>query len=307
MGSASLIGKLPSQPDFVRLNCDEAAVRFDQWLVRAVEVLHGVRLVVPPRVYHFVLREPGGQALFAGVLTASQDQIGRRFPVATFVPCVGAPGRRGLTDALDSAGPPLAAMHELAMELPVLRPDEAAERLAAIPEPGSAVLPGADSAGLRRAHDVTLAETFLRGTLGDSPEAWSYALSTFAQALRMSGAASVGAAPLVLRCPSRGVGDVVAWLSLGDALVGQGDAVVGALWDAGQPTDALLCIGDIAPSLLRFACDPSSQAHNLWPLTTQVPEALAAAHGALGPMVAAQTRAGATLPALWAAQGELGR
>lgn len=81
----SLFGKLPIALDFVRLNHDfPESILLDRWMQTGVQRLSARGLHWPAEPISFVLAAREMQHALLGVVTASRDRAGRRFPVAIY-------------------------------------------------------------------------------------------------------------------------------------------------------------------------------------------------------------------------------
>ena len=83
--SIGFLGKIPTQPDFVRQNIGERiGAEFDPWLVKSAQNLLLSKSEWPEGAVRFVFSAPQSDAVVVGALGKSQDQVGRTFPLAIY-------------------------------------------------------------------------------------------------------------------------------------------------------------------------------------------------------------------------------
>lgn len=292
-----LVGKIPSKGDFVRENVDEALNELDQWLQSAVAELHLAQRELPMLIARFVMRLPATRKVVTGVIAPSQDQHGRRFPLAM-----------ACQVPLEAAGPVLPAvpavldawfqgLEDLVRELPALSFDEVRGALAGLAPPPPEAFGRLAQQVLARVRDEPV-WPFLERTLGPwQPGVYCYALSTLcAAATALSGRQDGTASGPSVPCPGASDADAAMWLYLAQRLTPLEEGLSAAIWVAESTSSLLLSWGRAPEQALRFWVDPNTTANQLWPMCTDVQSARDAAVSAVGSMLEAQrTKAHTTI------------
>ncbi|HEX4352525.1 MAG TPA: type VI secretion system-associated protein TagF, partial [Polyangiales bacterium] len=187
--AAGLLGKIPSQPDFIREACSgELPDALDRWLVEAAPLLHELDAIEKLPVARFCHASARSNRALIGVLGPSRDSAGRDFPVALFRE-LSLPPRARIAELLDAYDGFLEEAQALYSELPSLSSAEVRERLRELPDPERerAPLPLMAAAALARLFESEL------------PGMPYYALGTFASAFLEADAER----ELALACPIR--------------------------------------------------------------------------------------------------------
>jgi type VI secretion system protein ImpM len=291
---AGFFGKIPAHGDFVRANVgDPLAQRFTRWLEEASEACHRARVALTRDPILFAFRPAGEGRALVGALRASQDRVGRAFPLAVFV---AAQGRlvEGAFPALPFACEGfLAAAREALREDPP-GPAALAERVARLRGPGAeeearAEISAADAAA-RPARDG-LPRLFPEGRGGGKP----YAFHTFLAACAPLRGREPPRAETVLDCPVADGADAWGWLELARRALAW-PATPSWFERPGTPGRLLLSLGAPPPVVLTTLGEPRRDSPKVWPLETAVASAALAARKALGASrVAALEGEGATL------------
>lgn len=276
LSPTSLLGKVPRRGDFVHHNPTAASKELDLWIQAAVGEMHRLQQVFPPRIARLAMALPHSGHLALGVIAPSQDQVGRRYPV-TLVNTAPLPPAGVLLD-LPTLEAFYAQREALIRELPALPYEELLDRLSTMPPPTTA----------QDTWDEPMsADAFLQATLGTQDKAeQSYALSTFcaaATAHRHTPAAAGVAVPVTANTAA----ESWAWLNLAQRFAHVGRGLSAVLWDSPGPGTMLLCWGPPPVLALCFWATGGPDTNQLWPLTTQVPEARADASAALGRLLVA--------------------
>lgn len=279
-GAPGLFGKLPSAGDFVRLRAGDAAgSALARWLEEGTEAAAhgGARLGAAP--VRFLFRPAGGTRGLLGVLAGSGDRVGRRFPLALFVPVEGLTLAAAFPALPAAARPFLEGCEALLAEAGALSISDLSARLPPPPAAGDLareVTSGPRAAAAAPAHEV------LNRLFGDrAAEQAAYAFHCLRSACQpVRGREPVGAA-VVLDCPVQEDIDRFLWLELARRALGWGVAP-NFFWADGPAARLLLALGTPPPSILPALWDPARRDGKLWPLTTAAPAAVAAARKALG-------------------------
>jgi type VI secretion system protein ImpM len=276
----TLLGKLPDEGDFVRLgNVDANAIAIHGWLQEAVESNRGE---IPNTPVRFIARYPGSDTTTVGAWHASQDRVGREFPLAIFAaldtdlhgvpfacwPTIARPFLDG-ADALLSAAA-LVPKETLTEELRRLEPPHASAAPAAWLECKAAME--------RLSCDEFFARVF-RARRDGQPY---YALQTLRAACAPLRNAPPEIARLTVDCPITNGNDTVVWLHLLHELLKWDGEAPGIFW-TGKHERLLTTLGPPPPKLMsRFSGD-EGDLKSLWPLWTDSPEALQAARDCAAP------------------------
>ncbi len=270
-----LLGKAPCQADFIRLNASsEGASHFHRWLEEGMALVlqAGARLPAVPTC--FVFTTPGGRSALVGSLVASEDRVGRRFPLAVFAEVEARTLASRFPWVALAYQPLLAAAGEFLAEAGSLDWPRLQARLGALPVPDERWLAEAE-----RLHQRALAESrgsVLWEAIGQEPEALPcYAVRTFLAACAGAREREPLRAHAILDCPLPPGGEPGPWLELACRLLRWREHPPSFFWSQGSRL--LLCLGPALPSLLPFLADPARSGERLWPLRTSAPDALAAA------------------------------
>ncbi len=276
----SLLGKLPAQADFIRVNAGSPLLgAFDRWLHESAEAVRGTGLPILRGPVHILFRAPGLPSVLLGTLVPSQDRVGRDFPLALVaaVPAVEAARRLSIVPA--AYAPFFAASEDLLQEGRRLPAPEVARRMADLPLPDDA-----SSAEqtlrvvLRRAQvGEWIARVFPSGLAGQH----FYGFGTVLRAcepLRQRESEALG---VTLDCPVRAATDRWVWLELARRLLAWSEAPPALLWTDVPEPRLLVSLGPTPTSMLRYLATREPEATRLWPLTTERPEAIESARLAL--------------------------
>lgn len=271
--SAALLGKLPCQADFVREGFRGAASDvLDAFLVQATPLLHQTAGVPSlPRVWFCQCLPKQAQGLL-GVCAPSCDAAGRDFPVVIARAFDRAQWRPRLGEVFWSFNEFLSDADLLLDRLPDLTISDVRGELSALS--AEQVEPGQGSPPPAAAFDRTFA--------GDGA-VQSYALYAFASAF------AAGQPGLTLDCPANDAPLARLWLELA-ARVSEATGTTTCTMYAPKTGRLLISVNGWTPSLLRALGDPSFEGDQLWPLTTQLPEARDNARAALQETAPALTR-----------------
>lgn len=277
-----LFGKIPAQGDFFRHNVGDPAVQaLVAWLQDAIEPVYRARLALPPSA-RFLFRAPDAASVLVGALAASQDRVGRAFPLCAFAavpaaelaaryPAVPLAWRRFLDAAAE-------------LVLGVAGKDGAAlaAAAAALPVPGPAEVEDAEAA-LRREAAAARGDDLARRLFGDLPAgALAYALATFGTAVKPVRGREPARAAVALDCPAERDVDRWAWLELARRSLGW-LAPPSFFWTEGEGARVVVALGGAPAGLLAHLCDPSRPGAKVWPLRTAQPGAIEAARKGLSP------------------------
>jgi type VI secretion system protein ImpM len=277
--SAALVGKLPTEPDFVRLGGRSACIEvFDAWLVHAAAPLCAAASVGSLRNLAFCFCLPKHSRALVGVLEPSQDSRGREFPVAVLLECNLEHWRTRLGELWQSAEPFRSAAQALILELGESSTSDIREQLSELPGLPTPEVSSYEDARLTSGEN---AGAFLRRTIGSSAaHNLFYAVSTLEAAF----AEPKPAAGLAIDCPVRDANDTATWLQLASQLSLQSKLVPSALFSA-EPARLVISAETPLPQLLRALVEPGPAREQLWPLTASDPTALEHARATLSPIV----------------------
>ncbi len=302
---AGFLGKIPSQPDFVRQSLADAVVNdFDAWLVKSAQNVALVKAELPEACVRFLFSAPGRDGVVIGALRRSRDQVGRSFPLAIYtvvaspllatrfqaVPLAYAEHLERCEAILERADTlTLDALREAVAEL-AMQPLDADFALQQASTRTSAVLASSRGADLAaRSFGVETAAKFSYGM---------FTFRTATDALRRDVPAS-NALPTVLDCPIAIDVDLLAWLDLARRSLPRDAGVPSFVWLEEPQQRLLLTLGFASDQLLHFLADPKHRSARLWPLATQSIEAIARAQAELGPSLASAEAQARSIDELW--------
>lgn len=275
------LGKIPARGDFVRQHIGERiSTELEQWLQKSAQNLFQARSELPAQHVRFVYTANGSDSAAIGVLTKSQDQVGRTFPLAIFttlplpeamsrlpsLPASYAPFFQAADSVLDSAsGLTLEALRDAVLAL----------------TPGSED-PVAAAERTARALRDTDALALLRLLFGVEPaDGMYYGLYTFCSATSVVRSNPPPSAATVLDCPCGVEPGLAAWLELARRRLEWRQFCPSFLWNDGPDARLLLALGAASDQLLQFFVDPGHQSARLWPLWSQRMDAIARARASL--------------------------
>jgi type VI secretion system protein ImpM len=272
MTEAALFGKIPTQGDFVRLNASTpAALAFDAFLQESLEALRRAGGELVPEPVRFAFFDGGSKSGIFGVFAPSQDSVGRSYPLSVFAPLVDA---TGVAEVPFAARAFLDASADLIAAGTTLSGPDLCARARALEVPAV----GGQGTSRRALHDV--GAVWLWQTLfPDAPaESAAYALRTLKTACDQVKGKPPSAPGLVLDCPAPNLHAALLWLALVDGRLGWRNAGAPSFfWSASGGGRMLIALGPPPAALLSFLARPDSPSNKLWPLSTAVASARAAA------------------------------
>jgi type VI secretion system protein ImpM len=280
MTELGLFGKIPAKGDFVRHNVQSPGARaFESWVSESYDALRGAngeQIQHPVRV---VFAPPGTGELLIGIMTPSEDQVGRKFPLVVFAHLSGQDLAESFSVLPLVWGPFLESAVRLGQQAATLELEHVRHGLATL------VLPGpVEEARCRdmaeRALGAPLSDE-IHGRLFDGREAL-YAYNTFLTACETSrNDLSRGGPATVLDCPIRVDVDLFYWLELSRRVFGAA-AYPAYFWVEDPAPRLLLSLGPAPMQMLQFLSTPGLEHQRLWPLRTSRDAAIGAAARALG-------------------------
>jgi type VI secretion system ImpM family protein len=306
----SVLGKIPSEPDFVRGgNVGATGQRFFRWLGDAVaeQTMAGHRELLQQPM-GFLVHTESGSAL--GVMVASRDRVGRSFPLVLMsehAPRLSGAGYVRIPASADrwlQLGCARLTQHVAnTSSLDALRSDLA--DLSVHPDFVSWSGVGSTNAGLDvpldspqvRARVDTHAEVWHQSLFGAS-DSWAraaYAYDTLGKAVRsslrlISHMELTPQATCVVDCPITHAGDVFLWLRLVQACRREVIVPPSLFWTLPAPTHAtseatsgrlLVSLGPPPIELFGYLLGLHQKSAKFWPLRTDNPSLLAQARAAV--------------------------
>ncbi len=300
--TVGVVGKLPSQADFVRQHVsDRVGGEFDRWLVKSTQSMLSAKVELPAGAVRFVFSAPGCESVAIGLLVPSRDHVGRTFPLAIYT-ALPAPfaGRHAL-------GLPLAYLQflddaeALALDAANASAADLKANVAALVPPNQEIVLAAsqqcrDVLGQTSAREML--ERVFPMTQGPQPAAPFYALHTFSVASEGARSAPPSAAPTVLDCPIVTDVDLAALIDLGRRGMPPQIACPTFAWV--QVSPRLLMVHPHAQEqLLHLVADPKHKSSRLWPLTTERSEAIERAREVLTSRLGSEAALASNIDSLW--------
>ncbi len=262
-----IVGKVPSEGDFVRHNLVEPLPRaFDRWLAASVESAAMLKLRGTSDPLRFIYSDGAGAGVLVGVVAPSHDSVGRTYPLALFEWLRGttAPARLSSLPVayqgfLESAvalaraaqGMPAAQLKGDFESLPIVGPDDHA-RAAAVCE---------------ETLDRTAAADFEARAFEDPNAERYYAYHTLLSALSVHARGSSFGPPPTLDCPMATDVDQFAWLELVGRCMPRSAHSPTVLWCEDETPRMAVVLGTPSHVDYRFRSDDGSS-ERVWPLTT---------------------------------------
>lgn len=281
--TVGLFGKIPAQGDFFRSNVADPAVQaLVGWLQDAIAPVYRDSLRLPPAPIRFLFRTPGAPSAVVGVMVASADKVGRRFPLCAFATL---PARE-----VGARWPAIPAAHRSFLDAAAALLGEAAgldgaalaSRARALPAPAPGALALADEA-LRREALAASGADLARRLFGDLPPgALGYALATLDAAARPVRGREPGRAALALDCPAELDLDRWAWLELARRALAW-SAPPPFFWTEEARGRVVVALGAPPVGVLAHLCDPARPSGKVWPLRTAQAAAVESARRGLSP------------------------
>ncbi len=268
MAIRGIVGKIPSEGDFVRRNLSEPLTRaFARWLasVAEEEAAWGVPGAAEPLRFVFADHAEGGAMV--GVVAPSRDSVGRVFPLALFewTPC-------------HPEGPHLAALpiayqafldgaYALAGAVGERTTAELEAELEALPRVGPEEHAKASSL-CERTLDDTSAASFEARIFDEPATERFYAYHTLLTAIAILARGAAFGAPPTLDCPIETDVDLFVWLELLRRSLPRGVKVPTVLWSEDDPPRLAIVLGEPSPADYRFRTDRGGS-DRIWPLKTE--------------------------------------
>jgi type VI secretion system protein ImpM len=258
-GEVGFYGKIPAEPDFVRVNAG-AFLRagLDRWFEEGVEHLQRARLPAEPTC--FLLALAADAPPFVGVFAPGEDALGRAFPVVVFAELDQSP-------LVDLSLLPLrlasfcAAGARLAMTAHALATDQVAAEIGSLVSKIRPAVPALD------ALLVGSSCADLCAALGGSCEAAAYALTTIVAACAQARQADSPARVLVLDCPAATDELRTFWLEL---VRRHRVAQMPSFFWTRESGRLLVALGPAPSLMLAYLADPDHKGSRRWPLCTHV-------------------------------------
>ena len=294
----SLVGKIPSRPDFVRINIVEPeAVEFATWLEQAAEACRRTHCDGKHPTVNFLFVPEQGKAALVGVVRPSNDTVGRSSPVAIFAPLTGARTSPTYPGVIRAASGFLIAAAKLLESSKTETQATVEARLKELSVPT-----GADLAATQQSTKALLLDTRCGGhhdALFDRsvPEQHLYAYRTLAMACEQARSYRPGGKPgVTLDCPTLDDAQLVIWAEMIRRLLGNQRVAPSLFWVYGVPPPGygsvtlkaratparlLACLGAATPLAPAFMANADSDNPKLWPLKTTSTAAVEKAKAAL--------------------------
>jgi type VI secretion system protein ImpM len=271
-----LYGKTPAQPDYVMANLtDPVSLALTEWIDRGCQDLAAAGFPFPPYCVRFVFTAPTLSTAAVGVIGPSQDQIGRRFPIAIFHTISVSTVLRSLAAIAVSYAVFYGEASLLLGEIPNLSQHDLFERYRALrpPTQGQIAEAGKDAG---QALVEAGAGDFARRLFGDLAQGkQNYAFNTFMIAASDAAKNPAATAPTVLDCPVDVDIDLLAWLDLAQRVLGWRDQAPSFFWAVEPKPRLLIALGSAPKQIVRYLADPAYSSSKLWPLWTDRTEAIA--------------------------------
>lgn len=279
--TVSVFGKTIAHGDFVRIRANgDAGRELQRTLVEGVERLSSSNLTLSDEPISFVVPDASATTVAVGVMRASQDAVGRRFPLAVFaeLPFRFFDGRLSLVPVAMASF--LGDAEDLLERARVYDAATLERALTGIRIPDAMAVQGA-RALCRDALAREDARRFLERSFGDlTLGTHHYGIDTLLRATRPEPRTSrVG--DLVLECPVSIDVDLFGWLEIIDRRV-RGAVPVAVAWTESPPR-LLVSLGPPRATFLSYVARPGHDGQGLWPLFTRVESAIRTAESRLSP------------------------
>lgn len=278
--SVALFGKLPAQGDFLRVDASgPAAQALVTWLHEAVEPVHRAGLPLPAEPVRFLVHAAGAGQAVVGTMVASEDRVGRRFPLCVFSPWHSG-ALAGAFPAVPAAADPFCGAAEgLLARASSIEPAALAEGARTLP--ACRDLRESEAELARRAAERPLSQLLASAYDGLPEGAPAYGLSTLAAAIRPVRKHEPLKPTLALDGIARDDLERYVWLDLVRRTLGWA-APPSVFWTRDR---LIISLGPPPATVLQHLADPARPPARIWPLRSAHPEAIAAAQRGLPPEV----------------------
>lgn len=275
-----LFGKLPASGDFFRSDAaGPAAQALITWLHEAIEPVHRASLPLPAQPVRFLVHASDTDQAVVGAMTASQDRVGRHFPLCAFVTHTSASLGRDFPAMTAATDRFCAAAEERLAQASGMEPAALAAAARTLPplDDVREVAPGLASKAAARPLPEFLSSTY-RGLPEGAP---AYGLSTLVAAIRTVRTQHQLRTSIALDVIARDDVERYVWLEL-IRLTLRWSVPPSLFWTRDH---LLVSLGPPPATLLQHLCDPSQPPARIWPLRSDRTEAIAAARRGLAPEV----------------------
>lgn len=263
MGSIGLFGKMRSAADFVGIRAQPESSAVQRWLQLGHELSGGHALDEP---VYFVSRFPGTRNTYCGAWIPSEDRVGRRFPLLTFLPIGEALAgvSRGYLPAL--LQPFLDAVVGMMRQGRDAAFAELARALELAPRPDVTLLPLVVERCGQASRDERVS-SFVQRLFGDGSLAQlEYALHAVALACGPLRGAPASASSIALDCPVAIDLDLFFWTDLIHRSLAWDGEGPGLFWTEQRPR-LIVVLGPATASTLSHLMSERASG-SFWPLWT---------------------------------------
>jgi type VI secretion system ImpM family protein len=271
----SIYGKIPAARDFVRQNSgDFQKAGFDSWFQQGIELLHTEKTLLSEEPVYFSMLSLKRERLI-GVFCASQDAVGRKFPL---IISTSLPTQKLNTISLiplqykvffEAATQSLTEIYHKGMDASASQISHLESSLLDIP-----LIPSMNEL----LEQTSIAE--LKSSIGDIRDGGGYAFNTLTVACDQvrSHPSPDAARTVTLECPAPTIGIRTFWLELIQREIGSPKFSPSFFWTT---TNLLVALGPPPPQLLAYLANSNHKGSRYWPLRTQNNQANEAAVQAL--------------------------
>jgi type VI secretion system protein ImpM len=283
MIGVGLFGKIPAQGDFVSMGMASPTGRaFDRWAQMANDQVAEAGRELPPGPVGFCFRDDTGASLLIGVMVASRDKVGRRFPLSLFCELKN-PGGLHVAGIPGVFAPAIAQLGALAIAAERSTLPDIQAGLATLPVPEPSTLSEQLAAELARLQDTPLRKILRRifGDEGCRAHGTEILIRACEQALREG-----PRRPITIDVKATSDVELLFWIACAESRL-QGDVgPLSVFWDV--PTErALLTPGIPDSNTLNFLCSKTVHSARLWGTGMATGDAEARARDRLDPKLVA--------------------
>jgi type VI secretion system protein ImpM len=287
-----LFGKIPANGDFVSMGMGSTTGRsFDRWSQMANDMVAQEGRELPRGPIGFCFRDETGSSLLIGVMIASRDKVGRKFPLSLFCE-VGELGRElrsgasGRTDGqLPVAGfpgvfaPAIARMCELAISAESMSFADLRAGIAQLPVPEPASLAAQLRAEVGRLAEAPLHRVLRRiyGKDGCRAHGTEILIRACEQAVREG-----PRRPITIDVKATSDVELLFWIACVESRLQGALGPLSAFWDV-PAQRALLAPGIPDSNTLNFLCSRTVHSARLWGTVTATEDAELRARDRLDP------------------------
>ena len=279
MIGVGLFGKIPANGDFVSMGMGSPTGRsFDRWAQMANDRVAQEGRELPQGPIGFTFRDENGASLLIGVMVASRDKVGRKFPLSLFCE-VGQLGALPVAGIPGVFAPAIARMCELAISAESMSFSDLRAGIAQLPVPEAGGLVAQLRAEVGRLAEAPLHRVLRRiyGKDGCKAHGTEILIKACEQAAREG-----PRRPITIDVKATSDVELLFWIACAESRLQGALGPLSAFWDVAAQR-ALLAPGIPDSNTLNFLCSKTVHSARLWGTGTATEDAELRARDRLDP------------------------